>query len=138
DLTAVVPGRPTAELAALLELASDVESRGAALTVRFGPESVRRALDTGLEAGALLERLREVSLTPLPQALEYLVTDTARRHGRLRVGGAAGYVRLPDEATTQALLADPRLAGLGLREVAPTVLVSAAGPAELLEALREG
>ena len=136
DLTGVVPGRPTRELAELIDLVADVESRGAALTVRFSPASVRRAMDAGVEAEALLERLAAASRTPLPQALEYLVRDTARRHGRLRVGGAAGYVRTPDPATTQTLLADPRLATLGLREIAPTVLVSAAPPGELLEALR--
>ncbi|HLV04656.1 MAG TPA: helicase-associated domain-containing protein [Actinomycetaceae bacterium] len=136
DLTAVVPGRPTRELAGLLEQVADVESRGAALTVRFTAESVRRALDAGHEAGELLARLATVSRTPVPQALEYLVTDAARRHGRLRVGAAASYLRTPDEATTRALLADPRLAGLGFRELAPTVLVSPAPPGELLEALR--
>ena len=136
DLTAVVPGRPTRELAELLDQVADVESRGAALTVRFTDESVRRALDAGTEAPALLERLAAVSRTPLPQALEYLVGDTARRHGRLRVGGAGSYLRTPDEATTRALLADPRLAALGLREIAPTALVSRALPGELLETLR--
>ncbi|WP_454083808.1 helicase-associated domain-containing protein [Georgenia sp. Marseille-Q6866] len=136
DLTAVVPGRPTRELAELLDQVADVESRGAALTVRFTAESVRRALDAGTEAQSLLERLADVSRTPLPQALEYLVGDTARRHGRLRVGGAGSYLRTPDEATTRALLADPRLAGLGLREIAPTALVSRALPGELLETLR--
>ncbi|WP_226924856.1 helicase-associated domain-containing protein [Georgenia satyanarayanai] len=136
DLTAVVPGRPTRELAELLDQVADVESRGAALTVRFTAESVRRALDAGTEAQPLLERLAAVSRTPLPQALEYLVGDTARRHGRLRVGGAGSYLRTPDEATTRALLADPRLAGLGLREIAPTALVSRALPGELLETLR--
>ena len=35
DLTGIVPGRPTAALAALLDRATRVESRGAALTVRF-------------------------------------------------------------------------------------------------------
>ncbi|MBD8063810.1 helicase-associated domain-containing protein [Actinomycetaceae bacterium Sa1BUA1] len=136
DLTAVVPGRPTRELAELLDQVADVESRGAALTVRFTAESVRRALDAGTEAPALLERLAAVSRTPLPQALEYLVGDTARRHGRLRVGGAGSYLRTPDEATTRALLTDPRLAALGLRQIAPTALVSRALPGELLETLR--
>lgn len=136
DLTAVVPGRPTRELAELLDQVAEVESRGAALTVRFTAESVRRALDAGVEAEALLERLAAVSRTPLPQALEYLVGDAARRHGRLRVGGAGSYLRTPDEATTRTLLADPRLATLGLREIAPTVLVSRALPGELLETLR--
>ncbi len=136
DLTAVVPGRPSRELAELLAQVAEVESRGAALTVRFTAESVRRALDAGLEGDALLARLAAASRTPLPQALEYLVTDTARRHGRLRVGGAASYLRTPDEATTRELLAHPQLAGLGLRELAPTVLVSLASPGELLETLR--
>ncbi|TNC16872.1 hypothetical protein FHE66_13215 [Georgenia sp. 311] len=136
DLTAVVPGRPTRELAELLGHVADVESRGAALTVRFTAESVRRALDEGLAADALLADLASASRTPLPQALEYLVRDSARRHGRLRVGGAGSYLRTPDEATTRALLTDPQLATLGLRELAPTVLVSPASPGELLETLR--
>ncbi|WP_324650541.1 helicase-associated domain-containing protein [Georgenia sp. H159] len=136
DLTAVVPGRPSAELSELLDQVADVESRGAALTVRFTAESVRRSLDAGLEPAVLLDRLAAASRTPLPQALEYLVGDAARRHGQLRVGGAASYLRTPDEATTRALVTDPRLAALSLRELAPTVLVTVASPGELLETLR--
>ena len=44
-------------------------------------------------ADEVLEFLRRHSSTPLPQALEYLVADVARRHGRLRVGGATTYLR---------------------------------------------
>ncbi|MEE6288660.1 helicase-associated domain-containing protein [Georgenia sp. MJ173] len=137
DLTAVVPGRPSPELARLLALSSDVESRGAGLTVRFTDGSVRRALDAGTTPQDLLSRLGHTSRTPLPQALEYLVTDVGRRHGRLRVGTATSYLRTPDEATTRELLADPRLAPLALHEIAPTVLVSALPAASLLRVLRE-
>ncbi|MEE6274214.1 helicase-associated domain-containing protein [Georgenia wangjunii] len=136
DLTGIVPGRPGPALDELITLSADVESRGAALTVRFTPVSIRRALDAGVAGEDLVERLRAASRTPLPQALEYLVTDTARKHGQVRVGSAASYVRTQDAAAASALVSHPRLAGLRLRPIAPTVLVSSASPAELIEALR--
>src|SRR5690606_41997120 len=58
DLTGIVPGRPTAELAALLDRAADVDSRGAALTVRFTADSLGRAITAGMTAEELLERLQ--------------------------------------------------------------------------------
>src|SRR5690606_18542200 len=42
DLTGIVAGRPTAELAALLARAADIDTRGAALTVRFTADSLGR------------------------------------------------------------------------------------------------
>ncbi|KAE8762845.1 helicase-associated domain-containing protein [Georgenia thermotolerans] len=135
DLTAVVPGRPEPELAELLAACADVESRGAALTVRFTAGSVRRALDAGLGATELLDALAARSRTPLPQPLEYLVRDVARRHGQVRVGTAGAYLRVEDAAAGATLQAAPALAELGLRSIAPTVLVSPADPAEVLDAL---
>ncbi|WP_448070972.1 helicase-associated domain-containing protein [Georgenia yuyongxinii] len=135
DLTAVVPGRPEPGLADLLDLCAEAESRGAALTVRFTAESVRRALDAGLAADELLTALAERSRTPLPQPLEYLVRDVARRHGQLRVGAASAYLRVEDAAAAATLLGNPALADLALRTIAPTVLVSPAGPGEMLDAL---
>ncbi|PFG39114.1 XPB/Ssl2-like helicase family protein [Georgenia soli] len=137
DLTAVVPGRPLPELRELLESCSDVESRGSALTVRFTAGSVRRALDAGTGAAELLEALARYSRTPLPQALDYLVRDAARRHGQVRVGAAASYLRVEDAALAAQLLGSPALDDLSLRALAPTVLISPAPPGEVLEALRE-
>ena len=137
DLTGVVPGRPGERLAALLERTAVVESRGGALTVRFTPESVRGALDAGATADDLLAELRAVARTGVPQPLEYLVRDTARRHGLLRAGVASSYLRTDDPALLAGLPDDPRLAGLGLRALGPTVLVAAVPPADLVAALRE-
>lgn len=137
DLTGVVPGRPEPELGALLERAAEVESRGSGLTVRFTPSSVRRALDAGMSGEELREALQRWSRTPLPQPLEYLISDTARRHGQVRVGGAGSYVRVEDPALARELAADPRLSRMQLLALAPTVLVSPARPQELFEALRE-
>ena len=137
DLTGIVPGRPTRDLAALLERAARVESRGAAVTVRFSIESVRAALDAGQTADELLTELATYARGPVPQPLAYLVRDAARRHGRVRVGSALGYVRSEDPMLLAGLVEDAGLADLGLVRIAPTVLVANATPAALLAALRD-
>jgi hypothetical protein len=137
DLTGIVPGRPSAELARLVDLTADVESRGAATTVRFSTASITRALDHGTSGEELLAELAQRSPVPVPQPLEYLVKDTARRHEALRVGAATSYVRAADPTVLAGLAEDPRLATLGLVRLAPTVLAAAATPAELHDVLRE-
>ncbi|AMD86783.1 hypothetical protein AXF14_03175 [Actinomyces radicidentis] len=138
DLTAIVPGRPSSELATVLERASVVESRGGALTVRLTPESVRGALDAGWSGPELLEALGRFSPTPLPATLTSLVDDAARRHGAVRVREVASVLRVPDPATAAGLLADERLRDLGLDEVAPGVLLATAPAGQVLRELRAG
>lgn len=137
DLTAIAPGPLEGMLARLMRLSADVESRGGATVYRFSPMSVRQALDTGLTADELLESLRLASRTGVPQPLDYLVRDVARRHGQTRVGGATAYIRSDDETVLEAMLAERVLAPLQLRRIAPTVLVSPAHPGTLLDLLRE-
>ncbi|WP_418275943.1 helicase-associated domain-containing protein [Isoptericola jiangsuensis] len=137
DLTGIVPGRPAPDLARLVALTADVESRGAATTVRFTTASVTRALDHGRTGEEVLAELAQRSPVPVPQPLEYLVKDTARRHDALRVGAAVSYVRSADPTVLAGLTEDPRLAALGLVRLAPTVVAAAVPPAELHEALRE-
>ncbi|MET9989574.1 helicase C-terminal domain-containing protein [Streptomyces mutabilis] len=136
DLTAVAPGPLERELADVLGVLADVESKGGATVYRFTPGSVRRALDAGRTAADLHAFLARHSRTPVPQPLAYLIDDVARRHGRLRVGAASAYVRCDDDATLDEILADKRAAGLGLRRLAPTVLAAQTDPAALLEGLR--
>ena len=136
DLTAVAPGPLEPELARAMTLAADVESRGGATVYRFSAASVRRALDAGWAARDLLDLLTARSRTPLPQPLEYLVGDVARRHGQVRVGVAGAYVRSDDEALLAELVAERKCAALQLRRLAPTVLVAQADPATVLSVLR--
>lgn len=137
DLTAIAPGPLEGDLAAFMRLVADIESRGGAMVLRFTPESLRRAFDAGWAADDVLEQLAAASRTPVPQPLEYLVRDVARRHGQTRVGGATAYLRCDDGATLTQMLADRRLAPAMLRRIAPTVLISRAEPATLLDVLRE-
>ncbi len=137
DLTAIAPGPLHGDLAQLMRLTADVESRGGATVYRFTPGSVRQALDAGWTADELLDSLRGASRTGLPQPLEYLVRDVARRHGQTRVGGATAYIRSDDESVLEALLVERSLGALRLRRIAPTVLVSSADPETLLELMRD-
>ncbi|GHH69124.1 hypothetical protein GCM10018793_01100 [Streptomyces sulfonofaciens] len=136
DLTAVAPGPLLRPLAAMLDVLAEVESKGGATVYRFTPASVRRALDAGQSAAELHAFLAAHARTPVPQPLSYLIDDVARRHGHLRIGAAAAYVRCDDDAVLGEILADRRAAALRLRRLAPTVLASQADPATLLDGLR--
>ncbi|WP_336210312.1 helicase-associated domain-containing protein [Nonomuraea sp. LPB2021202275-12-8] len=135
DLTAVVTGPPSAELAALLDRVAERESRGAASVWRFTTESVRRALDRGYDADELLEELAGVGV--IPQPLEYLVRDVARRHGEVTVTTVGCVVQASDPSLLAEIAGHRRLARLGMRLLAPTVLVASSGAERTLAALRE-
>ncbi|MEU8245867.1 helicase-associated domain-containing protein [Nonomuraea sp. NPDC048916] len=136
DLTAVVSGTPEATLAALLNAVGTRESEGHAVVWRISPASLRHALDAGHEAGELVERLRAVAQGDLPQPLEYLIKDVGRTHGRMRVVRSGCCVRSEDEALLAELAGAKALRKLGLRLIAPTVLISASPERETMDALR--
>ncbi|MDT4941676.1 MAG: hypothetical protein QOJ34_1765, partial [Pseudonocardiales bacterium] len=136
DLTAVVPGPPEAAMGAELGLLADLESTGGAHVYRLTERSVRRALDAGRTGEQLLAFVEQRSRTPVPQALRYMIDDGARRHGVLRAGAAASYLRCDDEALLARVLADRNTEPLNLRLIAPTVLVSDTVATRVLEVLR--
>ena len=137
DLTAIAPGPLLPSLAAQLQQVADVESRGGATVYRFNAGSIRRGLDAGWSAAEIHSFLASTSRTPVPQPLSYLVDDTARTYGTVRVGYAEAFLRSDDEAALAHLVADPKAASLGLRLLAPTVVISTAPIDVLLARLRE-
>lgn len=136
DLSLVAPGPLVAELARTLALVADVESSGGATVFRVTDGSVRRALDSGWSAAELHDFFARASRTPVPQALDYLVDDVARQHGRLRVGAIESYVRSDDHGLLSQVLSDKRTAPAELRRLAPGVLVSGLPADEVLAVLR--
>ncbi|MEU0567511.1 helicase-associated domain-containing protein [Nonomuraea sp. NPDC005983] len=136
DLTAVVSGAPEATLAALLNTVGMRESEGHAVVWRISPASVRHALDAGHTAGELVGRLRAVAQGHLPQPLEYLIKDVERTHGLMRVVRSGCCVRSDDETLLAELVRAKTLRKLGLRQIAPTVLISASTERETMDALR--
>ncbi|YCK80977.1 helicase-associated domain-containing protein [Arthrobacter sp. D3-18] len=137
DLTAVAPGYLAPELSETLLLMADAEGQGPASIYRFSAATIRRALDAGQDAESLLAFLREHSATDVPQPLEYLVQDTASRHGRLRIGTSASFIQSDDETAITDLLREARTSALSLVRIAPTVLTSSASPRETARVLRE-
>ena len=136
DLTAVAPGPLESNLARRLALIADVESTGGAAVYRFSDVSVRRGLDAGMTQADVLEFLTDLSSTGVPQPLEYLVTDVARRHGGIRVGLATAYLRSDDESALTSICADKRTAALRPVRLAPTVVAVSAPLDEVLGTLR--
>jgi Helicase conserved C-terminal domain len=134
DFTVVVPGPLQRDLAEQLATVATVESAGAAIVYRISEQSIRHALDIGKTRDWMHALFATHSKTPVPQGLTYLIDDVARRHGQLRIGMAASFVRCEDPALlAQAVAAAEELQ---LRALAPTVAVSPAPIAEVLVALR--
>ncbi|MFJ5836282.1 helicase-associated domain-containing protein [Streptomyces shenzhenensis] len=136
DLTAVVAGTPSARLASLLDSVADRETSGTASVWRFSAGSIRRALDAGRGPDDITTDLAAVAAGPLPQPLSYLIADTARGHGRVRIAPAACVLHGDEPALVAELAAHRRLAKLGLRQLAPTVLISRSPVDTTLAALR--
>lgn len=117
DLTAIAPGPLQPALDNRLRAMSEHESAAQASSYRFTAESIARALIDGESESGILAFLREVSLTGVPQPLEYLVAQTAARHGLVRVGpDATGgtAVSSVDEHLLQAIEVDRNLRPMGL------------------------
>ncbi|BBY02608.1 helicase-associated domain-containing protein [Mycobacterium seoulense] len=136
DLTVVVPGPLQRDLAEQLAAVATVESAGTAMVYRISEQTIRHALDVGKTSDWMHALFARHSKTPVPQGLTYLIDDVARRHGQLRIGMAASFIRCEDPALLAQAIAAPATGGVQLRALAPTVAVSPAPIGEVLVALR--
>ena len=123
DNTAIAPGPLEHELSQELDLIADIESRGAATVFRFSEASLRRGLDHGRTGEEILAFLKKTSKTPVPQPLDYLIGDISKKHGKLRVGNASSFIRCEDTALITQIIKDKKVEALGLRRIAPEVLI---------------
>jgi hypothetical protein len=124
DNTAIAPGPLAQEIAQEMALLADVESRGGATVFRFTDSTIRRALDHGKTGDDITKFLKATSKTPMPQPLEYLIADVAKKHGKLRVGSSTSFIRCEDQSVIVAILSDKKLDGMGFRRISPEVLIS--------------
>jgi hypothetical protein len=118
DLSAIAPGPLAPALDVRLRTIAARESAAQASSYRFSPESVARALVAGETEESIVEFLESVSLTGIPQPLRYLVTQTAQRHGLVRVStdSETGRTRIEsaDSTLLDAMSVDQTLRPLGL------------------------
>lgn len=118
DLTAIAPGPLTPHLDVRLRSMAVRESRAQASTYRFSADTIAAAITAGETADSLRAFLQELSLTGVPQPLEYVIGRTADRYGLLRVGRDAGTGRTrvtsDDAAVLETVAVDQALRALGL------------------------
>lgn len=118
DLTAISPGLLEPALDVRLRGMTTRESHAQASAYRFTEGSITRALSTGETSDGMREFLTELSLTGIPQPLEYLIRRSADRHGLVRVSEdtATGLtiVSTPERDLLRTLEVDRAIGGLGL------------------------
>lgn len=119
DLTAIAPGPLAPALDVRLRTIAARESAAQASSYRFTPESMARALVVGETEESILEFLEGISLTGIPQPLRYLVSQTAQRHGLVRVSVDAETGRTRIESDDRHLI-DAMSVDQGLRPLALT------------------
>ena len=123
DNTAIAPGPLAQAVAQEMALLADVESRGGATVFRFSDATIRRALDHGKTGDDITKFLKATSKTPMPQPLEYLIADVAKKHGKLRVGATTSFIRCEDQSVIASIVGDKKLEGLGFRKIASEVII---------------
>jgi hypothetical protein len=137
DNTAIAPGPLEHEISQALAMMAEIESRGGATVYRFTESTIRRALDHGKTGDEIKTFLIKTSKTPMPQPLEYLITDVAKKHGKLRVGNTSSFIRCEDTALISQIMNDKKLEILALRRIAPEVVVCDMDATDAMRVLRE-
>jgi len=127
DLSVVAPGPLTPRVDARLRSLADVESRALASSYRVSTSSVNRAMAAGETAESILEFLGGISLTGIPQPLNYLIGEASSRYGQVRVGSvsdprpnARSYIRSDDELLINTILVDQSISSLGFERTSVT------------------
>ncbi len=146
DLTVISPGPLHSMIDRQLRLLAVVENRGLAATYRITEGSLLGALALGQDETEIRSFLGRISLTGIPQPLDYLIRETVRRYGSIRVesiprnnsGSPARTVITADERhQLDTLLVDRGLQHLSLKRRNPDALVSSLSAPIVLMSLHE-
>lgn len=114
DLSLIVPGPLPADDELMLAEIADAEQWGVAITLRLSPASLRRALRDGYTTAHIRELLERLSLTGIPQPIDYLLRDLERTHTGAGHGAdsplstrSASLAMGPGAVTEAAVVPDP-------------------------------
>ena len=137
DNTAIAPGPLEHEISQQLAIMAEIESRGGATVYRFSEATIRRVLDHGKTGDEIKAFLSKTSKTSMPQPLEYLIADVAKKHGKLRVGNISSFIRCEDTGLIAQIMNDKKLDVLSLRRIAPEVIVCDHDAIDAMRLLRD-
>ncbi len=134
DHTIVASPHSDSELISTLERYAEVESTAGAHIYRISEERIAREIASGATAEDVIGFFSTHSNTPVPQNVEYLVRDVAKRSGCIQAGSAGSYLVSEDAAQFARVLA---VKPAQLTQVAPTVAVSPLSFEQLESALQK-
>jgi len=101
DLSVIVPGPLPPEDEAALSAVTETEQLGPAASLRLAPSALERAVRAGIGPGAIRALLERLSLTGIPQPLDYLLRDLDRRWGESdQAPAATGDTTEPETAAS--------------------------------------
>lgn len=134
DLTVIVPPDAAPEVTGALARWAELESAAGARVYRLSERRLAAALQAGDDDEDILDWLTEHSRVDVPQNVDYLIRDVARRRGRLRSGTAGSYLRSDDAALLSRAVG---VRAAKLRLLAPTVAVSSLPREKLIAVLAD-
>ena len=138
DLSIIAPGPLSSTLEIELRKFTDTENIGLATGYRISPLSISCGLEEGMTEKQIRTLLEKLSGTVIPQPVDYLISETASRFGRLKITGHESGSKLisTDELLATQILMDSKLKSFGLRK-SEGEIVSLLEPESLYHALRE-
>jgi hypothetical protein len=140
DLSLVAPGPLPARTEVLLRKFADTESIGLASSYRLSALSLSCGMEAGVSAEEIEALLVSLNAGALPQPVDYLIRETKKRFGKLRVlqtsSGEGSTVQSADDFLLRQLARDSKLRALSFSE-ANAELVSSAEPEVVYHGLRE-
>ena len=138
DLSIIAPGPLSSTLEIELRKFTDTENIGLATGYRISPLSISCGLEEGMTEKQIRTLLEKLSGTEIPQPVDYLISETASRFGRLKITAHESGSKLisTDELLATQILMDSKLKSFGLRK-SESEIVSLLEPESLYHALRE-
>ncbi len=128
DLSIISPGPLSNNNERELRAFVETEQAGLASRYRISALSISQALESGISATDIKATLTRLSANALPQPVEYLITDTVKRFGRIRVAvdqtRSGAFITFDDSHLCTQLLNESSLKPFGLRSLEANVLHS--------------
>lgn len=117
DLSIITAGPISPATHRLLDLVSQSEDLGLACRFRISQNSVLHTMETGYSSKEIVELLESLGESKLPQPLTYLITQTEKKFGELRVSDTESgcLVESSDPILIAQIANDSSLAALMLR-----------------------
>lgn len=124
DLTLISTGPLDTETELLIRRFVEIERIGVASSYRINALSLSYGMETGLKETEIRETLQKLSGKELPQPVDYLIRETAKRFGRLvlRQSADGTIIESKESILLTSILNDSELKALGIMQKSETTL----------------